>query len=103
MPETKPKPRVDEPESTLTEQLALLLDELDELAAGALDDDELATKLLEDEELDEDVCAELLELGLDEDEDDFAALLEEKLEEELELQVTPLTKLMVLLASLLVA
>ena len=97
MPETNPKPRVDEPESTLTEQLALLLDELDELDAGALDDDELATKLLEDEELDEDVCAELLELDLDDD--DFATLLDE----ELELQVTPLTKLMVLLASLLVA
>ncbi len=47
-----------------TEQFALLLDELD-------------TRLLEADELDEDVSTELLELDLDEDDDDVATLLDE--------------------------
>jgi hypothetical protein len=97
VPEVKPNPSVGELLSTLaaTEQLALLLDELD---AGALEDDELATKLLEDEELEDDFIELLLELDLDED--DVARLLEER---ELELQAIPLGKATLLLESLFAA
>lgn len=92
VPEVKPNPRVGELLSTLaaTEQLALLLDELD---AGALDDDELATKLLDED----DFWELLLELGLDEE---VVILLEER---ELELQAMPLGKATLLLESLFAA